>query len=77
MMDAALGCAFWGVSVLAREYAVRFETVSKVRAERHKVHARLVKSAIDDVVAHFGLGRGVRFGNLEIYWYEQRWDCWQ
>lgn len=39
----------WGVSVLAREYAVGFETVSKVRAERHKVHARLVKSAIDDL----------------------------
>lgn len=31
MMDAALGCAFWGVPMLAREYAVGLETVAKVR----------------------------------------------
>lgn len=47
--DGGLRVLTWGVSVLAREYAVGFETVSKVRAERHKVHARLVKSAIDDL----------------------------
>lgn len=54
MVDASVGDAFRGMSMLGREDTVGLEAVSEMRREWHKVQACLMEATVNNVVAHVG-----------------------